>query len=45
MSEAPQFLAQRPKNPVYGGEPQWLQDSGSTGPVTLPMAFDPMPGE
>jgi cytochrome P450 len=40
MTEALRLLAQRLKNPVYDGEPQWLPDSGNTGPVSLPMAFD-----
>ena len=28
MTEALKLLAQRLKNPVYDGEPQWLPDSG-----------------
>jgi len=40
MTEALKLLAQRLKNPVYDGEPQWLPDSGNTGPVSLPIAFD-----
>ena len=40
MTQALMLLAQRLKNPVYDGEPQWLPDSGNTGPVTLPIAFD-----
>ena len=40
MTEALRLLAQRLKNPVYDGETQWLPDSGNTGPVRLPIAFD-----
>jgi len=40
MTQALMLLAQRLKNPVYDGEPQWLPDSGNTGPITLPIAFD-----
>ena len=41
MTEALRILAQRIRNPRYASEPQWLPDSGNTGPVTLPIAFDP----
>lgn len=41
MTEALRLLAQRVKNPVFDGEPQWMPDSGNTGPVCLPIAFDP----
>lgn len=41
MTEALRILAQRLKNPRYDGEAQWLPDSGNTGPVTLPLTFDP----
>ena len=41
MTEALRLLAQRIRNPRYDGEPQWLPDSGNTGAVTLPIAFDP----
>jgi cytochrome P450 len=41
MTEALRLLAQRVKNPVYDGEPKWLPDSGNTGPVSLPIRFDP----
>ena len=40
MTEALRLLAQRLKNPVYDGEPEWLPDSGNTGPIRLPIAFD-----
>lgn len=41
MTEALKLLAQRIKNPRYDGEPTWLPDSGNTGAITLPIAFDP----
>jgi cytochrome P450 len=41
MTEALKVLAQRIRNPRLGGEPTWLPDSGNTGPVALPIAFDP----
>jgi cytochrome P450 len=41
MTEALKMLAQRLRNPRYDGEPTWLPDSGNTGPVKLPIAFDP----
>jgi cytochrome P450 len=41
MTEALKLLAQRIKNPRYDGEQKWLPDSGNTGPVVLPIAFDP----
>ena len=41
MTEALRILAQRIRNPRYASEPEWLPDSGNTGPVTLPLAFDP----
>jgi hypothetical protein len=41
MTEALRLLAQRIRNPRYEGEPTWLPDSGNTGPITLPIAFDP----
>ncbi len=41
MTEALKVLAQRIRNPHYDGEPTWLPDSGNTGPVKLPIAFDP----
>lgn len=41
MTEALKVLAQRIGNPRYAGEPTWLPDSGNTGPIKLPIAFDP----
>lgn len=41
MTEALALLAQRVRNPRYASEPTFLRDSGNTGPVTMPMAFDP----
>jgi cytochrome P450 len=41
MTEALALLAQRIKNPRFNGEVQWLPDSGNTGPIAMPMAFDP----
>ena len=43
MAEALRVLSRRMKNPRLDGIPQWLPDSGNTGPVTLPIAFDPEP--
>jgi hypothetical protein len=34
-------LVRRIRNPCYDGEPTWLPDSGNTGPIKLPIAFDP----
>jgi len=41
MTEALKLLAQRLKNPRFNGEVKWLADSGNTGAITLPIAFDP----
>ncbi len=41
MTEALALLAQRVRNPAYNGEPNWLPDSGNTGPLSLPIKFDP----
>jgi cytochrome P450 len=41
MTEALKVLVRRIRNPHYDGEPTWLPDSGNTGPVKLPIAFDP----
>jgi cytochrome P450 len=41
MTEALKVLAKRIRNPRYDGEPTWLPDSGNTGPIKLPIAFDP----
>jgi hypothetical protein len=35
------LLAQRLRNPAYDGLPVWLPDSGNTGPIELPIKFDP----
>jgi cytochrome P450 len=40
MTEALKVLAKRIRNPRYDGEPTWLPDSGNTGPIKLPIAFD-----
>lgn len=40
MTEALAILARRIKNPRFNGEPEWLADSGNTGPIRLPIAFD-----
>jgi cytochrome P450 len=41
MCEALTVLARRLREPRPGGEAAWLPDSGNTGPVLLPIAFDP----
>lgn len=41
MTEALKILARRLKNPRFNGAVQWLPDSGNTGAITLPIAFDP----
>jgi cytochrome P450 len=41
MSEALPLLAQRMPGLRLDGEGSWLPDSGNTGPITLPLAFDP----
>ena len=43
MREALTVLARRLREPRPGGEAAWLPDSGNTGPVRLPIAFDPAP--
>jgi cytochrome P450 len=40
MSEALPLLAQRMPGLRLDGEGSWLPDSGNTGPITLPLAFD-----
>ncbi|WP_425053064.1 cytochrome P450 [Psychromarinibacter sp. S121] len=40
MAVAYRLLSQRLKTPVADGPATWLADSGNTGPVTLPIAFD-----
>ncbi|MBD3787242.1 MAG: cytochrome P450 [Sphingomonadales bacterium] len=41
MTEALKLLARRLKNPRMNGAAEWLPDSGNTGAVRLPIAFDP----
>jgi cytochrome P450 len=41
MCEALTVLARRLREPRPSGEAAWLPDSGNTGPVLLPIAFDP----
>jgi cytochrome P450 len=41
MTEAMALLARRMKNPRYESEPKFLRDSGNTGPLTMPVVFDP----
>lgn len=41
MTEALRLLAQRIRSPRYDGEPRWLPDSGNTGPLALPIKFEP----
>jgi cytochrome P450 len=41
MTEALKLLAQRVRNPRYDGEPEFLPDSGNTGPIRLNLRFDP----
>lgn len=40
MSEALPLLASRMANPRIVGDDEWMPDSGNTGPVRLPIAFD-----
>jgi cytochrome P450 len=41
MGEALALLAKRLPDLRHDGEPTFLPDSGNTGPVELPIAFDP----
>ena len=41
MTEALRLLARRLRNPRFNGEVEWLPDSGNTGAVRMPIAFDP----
>ena len=41
MCEALTVLARRLREPRPAGQAAWLPDSGNTGPVRLPIAFDP----
>jgi cytochrome P450 len=43
MSEALPLLARRLAGPRLDGPPEWLPDSGNTGPVRLPIVFTPLP--
>jgi len=40
MTEALKLLAQRLKNPRFNREVSWLPDSGNTGAIAMPIAFD-----
>ncbi|AVW92374.1 cytochrome P450 [Celeribacter baekdonensis] len=40
MTEALKLLSQRLLNPRLNGAAEWLPDSGNTGPLSLPIAFD-----
>jgi sulfite reductase (NADPH) flavoprotein alpha-component len=40
MTEALAILAHRMRNPRVDGVARFLPDSGNTGPITLPIAFD-----
>lgn len=40
MTAALALMASRMKNPRFAGEVVWLPDSGNTGAVTMPLAFD-----
>lgn len=40
MTAALALLAQRIRNPRFNGEVVWLPDSGNTGAVRMPIAFD-----
>jgi cytochrome P450 len=40
MTIALKTLSQRLKNVRVKGHDEWLPDSGNTGPVRLPLAFD-----
>jgi cytochrome P450 len=40
MTEALKVLPRRIRNPRLDGEPAFLPDSGNTGAVRLPIAFD-----
>jgi len=43
MTEALKLLAQRIRNPRFAGQVDWLPDSGNTGAIRMPIAFDPEP--
>lgn len=42
MGEALRLLSKYMRNIAYDGAPEWLPDSGNTGPVKLPIKFDPV---
>lgn len=42
MTEALKMLAQRLHNPRPDGAAEWLPESGNTGPLRLPVRFDPV---
>lgn len=42
MAVAYRVLSARIGPPRIAGEPTWLADSGNTGPISLPIAFDPL---
>lgn len=41
MTEALKMLSRRLRNPVPDGAAEWLPESGNTGPLSLPVRFDP----
>lgn len=42
MAEALKVLARRLRNPALDGEPVLLPESGNTGPLSLPIRFEPV---
>ncbi|WP_095588935.1 cytochrome P450 [Actibacterium ureilyticum] len=42
MAVAYRVLSARMGVPRLAGDPTWLADSGNTGPISLPIAFDPV---
>jgi len=44
MTEALKLLSRRLRNPRYNGKVEWLPDSGNTGAIRMPIAFDAAPG-
>lgn len=40
MSEALPLIASRITNMRLNGQDEWMPDSGNTGPIKLPIAFD-----
>ncbi len=42
MTEALKMLAGRLRNPRPDGPAEWLPESGNTGPLRLPIRFDPL---